>query len=607
MPEIFSARNLSLQKYLRFVVALILLAIPATVAAQATLEWELVNPFRFIRDQKSNDDLRNAYNSLEEKTPSGLERRLQEMDDEIVAAERAKGNKRFYAGWFSRLAENNYEKTCWDAQTLTFRDEGDCKDYVHPTSHKVRVWVSNFDLGEVEWYLDGVKISDFTRCRYTFRNCIEFSLPYDRKLKEVSVKVPGFDGNFNIRSILIQVKDKLVVGLGDSYGSGEGNPDIPAHFDDGRSDIDIIFKRLKGRDDTFLRREPKRDKDSEVSWLDRRCHRSMYSYQFKTALQMALANPKEAVTFVSYSCSGAVTENLINVRQAAREKLKKKILKDEYNKVRPQLDVLKEVLKCPAGRTFGCTARNSREIDYLLLSIGGNDIGFADYVTYIITSGLIRKLKGKKPTAQTKIDIERAITENYGKLSAELNGLDIKGCTPGAPCERILLTAYPDIMHSETETLCKADREEFSIPFGRDEKRADRIREVRDLVFDTLRNEQEKVLNWSVVTGHFAKYLQHGFCAQGDTADVAERFWMPIRNKGIWGSFEPKVYKAYESRLRWIRLPVDSKMTTDQVIELGRLRLRLFYIDATSNVMHPTAQGLAATADANFQAISNIK
>lgn len=198
------------------------------------------------------------------------------MDDAMVAAERAKGNKKYYSGWFSRLAENNYAKTCWDAQKLKFRDDGDCKDYVHPT------------------------------------------------------------------------------------------------------------------------------------------------------------------------CSGAVTENLINARQQAREKLKKKFLKDEYNKVRPQLDVLKEVLKCPKNGMFGCTVNNRREIDYLLLNIGGNDIGFADHITYIITSGLIRKLKGKKPTVETKIEIKKIITENYRKLSAEFKGLDIKNCVPDTPCERILLTADPD-------------------------------------------------------------------------------------------------------------------------------------------------------------------
>lgn len=68
-------------------------------------------------------------------------------------------------------------------------------------------------------------------------------------------------------------------------------------------------------------RRPQKDRDAEgaARWLDLRCHRSMYSYQFKTALQMALQNPREAVTYLSYSCSGATTGEIINERASAIE------------------------------------------------------------------------------------------------------------------------------------------------------------------------------------------------------------------------------------------------------------------------------------------------
>ena len=41
-----------------------------------------------------------------------------------------------------------------------------------------------------------------------------------------------------------------------------------------------------------------------AQWIDRSCHRSAYSYQFRAALQLALEG-SSAVTFLDYACSGA--------------------------------------------------------------------------------------------------------------------------------------------------------------------------------------------------------------------------------------------------------------------------------------------------------------
>src|SRR5690606_32808333 len=58
---------------------------------------------------------------------------------------------------------------------------------------------------------------------------------------------------------------------------------------------------------------PVRAQNSPANWQDRKCHRSAYSYQLRTALQVALADPKHsAVTFLGLACSGAeVAEGLL--------------------------------------------------------------------------------------------------------------------------------------------------------------------------------------------------------------------------------------------------------------------------------------------------------
>ncbi len=40
-------------------------------------------------------------------------------------------------------------------------------------------------------------------------------------------------------------------------------------------------------------------------WLSGPCHRSLYSYQMRTALALAIENPHLAVTFIPLGCSGA--------------------------------------------------------------------------------------------------------------------------------------------------------------------------------------------------------------------------------------------------------------------------------------------------------------
>ena len=459
---------------------------------------------------------------------------------------------------------------------------------------------------------------------------MEFSVPYDlENPKIINVTVRLSDGSAMLGPLPVKVVDKLIVGLGDSYAAGEGNPGIPARFALQDTDPDFLPKFLSGAPEDIVSifkrtRAPRKDnyKGAEVEWLDQRCHRSMYSYQFQTALRLALSYPQEAITSVSYSCSGATTDQIINTSAKSKE---------GGGSVAPQLQGLKEVLANEKGA--------SREIDYLLLSTGGNDIGFASFVAYVVTAGWSRRLaafginenelkKGDVKIVQTLIGNGNK-KGNYFKLQESLfdtpNGIRIKECGDNKPCpRRILLTPYPDVFTDENSKTCRAERNEFFIPFGADPGRAARIEQVRRDIFAPLNKlQRERVpaeLGWTVVTDHLNKYSSHGFCAQntGSPSKTAETFEMPMCQpkdrckKGEWTSFKPREYKAYETRQRWIRLPVDAKLTTDQVRVLGEnlhLNLRLDWAleDDRSNIMHPNSEGLSTMADANFAEIQRLE
>ncbi len=116
-------------------------------------------------------------------------------------------------------------------------------------------------------------------------------LPYPNGA-DISVAVAG-EQPITLKA---KVRDLLIVGMGDSFASGEGNPDMPAEFSEAQR-----YKNL------YPRRK-NNDARGSALWMDELCHRSLYGHQLRAALQIAIENPQSAVTFLGYACSGAGIE-----------------------------------------------------------------------------------------------------------------------------------------------------------------------------------------------------------------------------------------------------------------------------------------------------------
>src|SRR5207253_6419288 len=54
-------------------------------------------------------------------------------------------------------------------------------------------------------------------------------------------------------------------------------------------------------------------------WLSQACHRSLYGYQLRTALALAVENPHIAVTFLPLACTGATIESGLFGSQGASD------------------------------------------------------------------------------------------------------------------------------------------------------------------------------------------------------------------------------------------------------------------------------------------------
>ena len=99
---------------------------------------------------------------------------------------------------------------------------------------------------------------------------------------------------------------------------------------------------------------------AKVKWNDKQCHRSSFSAQAQAALALEAADPKTLVTFIHLACSGAKSPHLY---------------RDRYEGVDPDAGTPLLPQLTAAAQLVG-----DREVDAVLLSIGGNDANFAPII-----------------------------------------------------------------------------------------------------------------------------------------------------------------------------------------------------------------------------------
>jgi hypothetical protein len=155
----------------------------------------------------------------------------------------------------------------------------------------------------------------------------------------------------------VGVKDYLVVSIGDSLASGEGNPDQPGSYD---VNYNVLGEATSA---TTIR---------SAWWRDTRCHRSARSGPALAAQAYEDADSHTSVTFLSVACSGAEIRHLISTRYQG-------IAPEGNATVPPQVDAIHDLVG-PSG------PRGGRTIDALLVSAGVNDLGFSDIIQRCATN-----------------------------------------------------------------------------------------------------------------------------------------------------------------------------------------------------------------------------
>jgi lysophospholipase L1-like esterase len=433
----------------------------------------------------------------------------------------------------------------------------------------------------------------------------------------------------------VAIRDLFIVGLGDSFASGEGNPDVPVQFADNREagyGIDPDGQPLLGYptragdwrkmgDGAFLR--------AAALWQSRACHRSLYSYQLRAALQLALEDPHRAVTYVGFACSGSEVTIGLFLRYKGNEW-------DRYPPQLPQLSYISEELcgkgtTSPKDYTSGYTQMGKlpelqgmilnkcyqprRQIDLLLVSIGGNDVGFARLLANAVLSdeGLLRSLGGWMGSVQSAGESVAALETLKTRYTALNKAFHYMLRIPWSESDRIILTSYPYMAYTEdAQSVCPSGNLGMDLypDFSADAKKLTEDERFGDNLYQVMKTSAAK-LGWTFVDEQRQQFKPHGFCAHNNdpAAGTAEMLGLPRRLEGKdWSPYKPSEFRAYASRQRWFRTPNDAYMTahfhaldpiTKQV--LGNKRLKWFQIimaGTYSGSFHPTAEGHAVIADA---------
>jgi lysophospholipase L1-like esterase len=217
---------------------------------------------------------------------------------------------------------------------------------------------------------------------------------------KVTLKASGLSGSNKpvTTSTTIQVKDVLIVSIGDSYASGEGNPVVPG----------------------IISPEWAFSPDPAMNTQNADAHRSTISGPAQFALQLQQANPHEAVTFVSVANSGAsIAQGLLGPMTS---------IGDSSVQLPAEIAEVKQII-------------GNRHIDDLTLSVGGNDVGFVADLESLIENTATFGFYPSLSSIQTQVTAAlKSLPTQYAQL-----GKAIKGLNP----TKVQVTNYPDLTHDQ--------------------------------------------------------------------------------------------------------------------------------------------------------------
>jgi hypothetical protein len=596
------------------------------VTGDFRIAWEVKSRFRLFRHEA--DFLRMAAAT---------------RGDGVLAAERRLARDTDGLGW----AKDVVAELCLDNSgnlLETCDRDGERESYLSPRDYPIGVTVS----GPVPEGLD---------CVWTFSDGEssprQSTAPCDREVKlrvragrttVATVDIPLGDGTAQRVSADIAVRDVLIAGLGDSIAAGEGDPDKAVKLEGG-----FCFRRFfSGGGSQYYR--PSRagytdDRSCEngpsspaaainwakhgARWMNPACHRSLYSYQVRTALALAVEQPHLAVTLLPLACTGATIGAGLFAGQRADDCPWVVGIESCSGTAPAQFSELRNLM------TALHRQQPNRGLDLVLLTVGANDVNFAGLVANVIVDAATERLLLRQGgaivgVAESQKALDQDLPDEFAQLRTALKPF------VGGNLNRVVFVSYGNPAMQAENKPCSGGRDGLDVhpAFGADRDRLRAAAEFVDSKFlpkirslatcDGGKSCRDPLTERMIfVDGHQANFVRHGMCVRAATDPEFDRNCFAVNGESFQSDLtiaadDPMVcnepagnYRPYASRGRWIRTANDSYFTAmtypegmPAILKPSDIHDALWGVLSAvyGGAVHPTAEGYAAMADAALPA-----
>jgi hypothetical protein len=641
-------------------------SVSAQTPAQIDIDWKVENRFRFFRYQDDFDRHVAKHQAGGAPWRSVLEVERDFMDDPELHGR----------GWAHDLAPRigkSVGRLCaYEHSGLTVENcdrfskiepNGKEENYVNPRDHVVTIYVRPGSLAagaQCRWTIAGKTLpAQACALPVTQRIAAKKDVSASKRVAaatsvSVVAQTPGKPDQTGAATI--QVRDVMIVGMGDSIASGEGNPYRPV----GLTASGFCFNQIGGfafgipvlknivsyPKDQYFR--PGRANFSGLSacplpgvppevgpppndlaafegararWLSPKCHRSVYGYQMRTALALAVKHEKISVTYLPLGCTGAtIPEGILGGKKAREMPLRGDLMQNG--------DVAAQIVDLRNFLFSG--GKKARDIDALLLTIGANDIGFAELVAHTLLpvdsdEYVAMKLAKAVVTPEGARKLLKALPKSFATLREKMSPL-LDG-----DFRKVVYVPYGNPGHAADGSLCQTTVKGFDVHPAFElggPKLAEASKFVEEDLVPTLRKlaacdgapgckgGEREVMRFA--DGHRKEFARHGICAVGDKDPAFDKdCFYGDKNTFLEGpehaamteplvcKRSPAEFRPYRSRARWQRTVNDSyfaAMTFPSSAALKPLDIHNalwgLYAAVYGGAVHPTSEGHAAMADA---------
>jgi hypothetical protein len=280
----------------------------------------------------------------------------------------------------------------------------------------------------------------------------------------IDLRVISNLGQTATTSTTTTLRDLLVVSIGDSFGSGEGNPDSP------------------------------KDSSGPAVWSDGQCHRSFHAAPYVAADRMERADT--SVTFLSFACSGAEIHNALSAGYVGQDP-------DENDrKLERQVKVARDVIGDPS-------LSKTRHVDVLFVSLGANDVGLSTILRECAKPGLAEP--GENPIVDVRCSsgdrLGPFVDSRLRLLAPAYDRLDVAISTHMRTAS-VIISEYPAYLFTNSD-MHYGGCGVFGFIDGKEAKWLTE----KGLELNGAISKAAKRNGWIYVDGLARQFRGHGYCA----------------------------------------------------------------------------------------------